>query len=332
MAYTVELESVTKRFGGIAVLDGVDLRVDRGSVAALLGPNGAGKTTAVKVLSTLLRPDGGRAVVAGHDVVSAPAAVRRSISLTGQYAAVDEMLTGRENLVLMGRLRHLTRAAARARADELLDRFELAAAGGRRVSTYSGGMARRLDIALSLVVEPRVLFLDEPTTGLDPRSRRDVWGSIGELAAAGVTVLLTTQYLEEADRLADRITVLNGGRVVAEGTAEQLKARIGGETAQLFLPDAGTLARAVPLLAATAVPIREDAETLSVHVPTDGSAAAVRDLLGLLHARGVEVERLALHRPTLDEVFLALTEQPLTEQPLTEQPQGGQPPAVAVTR
>ncbi|MET8349146.1 MULTISPECIES: ATP-binding cassette domain-containing protein [unclassified Micromonospora] len=341
MAYTVELESVTKRFGGVAVLDGVDLRVERGNVAALLGPNGAGKTTAVKVLSTLLRPDGGRAVVAGHDVVSAPAAVRRSISLTGQYAAVDEMLTGRENLVLMGRLRHLTRAAARARADELLDRFELTSAGGRRVSTYSGGMARRLDIALSLVVEPRVLFLDEPTTGLDPRSRRDVWGSIAELAAAGVTVLLTTQYLEEADRLADRITVLHGGRVAAEGTAEQLKARVGGETAQLVLPDAYALARAVAVLAANAVPAREDAETLSLHVPTDGSAAAIRDLLGLLHAQGIEVDRLALHRPSLDEVFLALTEQPLTEQPLTEQPltqqAAGQSPterasAVAVTR
>ncbi|MGQ5259919.1 ATP-binding cassette domain-containing protein [Micromonospora sp. ZYX-F-536] len=310
MPYTVEIESLTKRFGGVAVLDGIDLRVERGNVAALLGPNGAGKTTAVKVLSTLLRPDGGRAVVAGHDVASAPAAVRRSISLTGQYAAVDEMLTGRENLVLMGRLRHLTRASARARADELLDRFELTAAGGRRVSTYSGGMARRLDIALSLVVEPRVLFLDEPTTGLDPRSRRDVWGSIAELAAAGVTVLLTTQYLDEADRLADHITVLNGGRVAAEGTAEQLKARIGGEITQLVLPDDHALARAVALLAANGVPAREDAETLSVHVPTDGSAAAVRDLLGLLHAHGVQVHRLALHRPTLDEVFLALTEQP----------------------
>ncbi len=230
MPYTIETERLTKAYGSTPVLRGLDLRVERGSVFALLGPNGAGKTTTVKLLATLLRPDGGSARVAGFDLVREPERVRGAISLTGQYAAVDELLTGAENLRMMARLRHLRRAAARARAAELLERFDLVEAADRRVATYSGGMRRRLDLAVSLIADPPVLFLDEPTTGLDPRSRRAIWAAVGELAERGTTVLLTTQYLEEADQLADRVAVLDGGAVVAEGTAAELKARYGGAT------------------------------------------------------------------------------------------------------
>ena len=300
MTYTIEAEGVTKSFGELAVLNGLDLRVRSGTVFALLGPNGAGKTTTVRILSTLLSLDAGRARVAGHDVAVEPDAVRAAISLTGQYAAVDDMLTGRENLLLIGTLRHLRRRAARRRAIELLDRFDLVEAADRRVSTYSGGMRRRLDVAMSLISEPPVLFLDEPTTGLDPRARRDVWDAVAGLRASGVTVLLTTQYLEEADRLADRIAVIDGGRVVAEGSAQELKSRVGRETVELFFSDPSALDRA-----AIAVDrARADAERLSLNVPTDGSAASVRALL----ARVDGVERLDLHRPTLDDAFLALTE------------------------
>ncbi|GAA2890382.1 daunorubicin resistance protein DrrA family ABC transporter ATP-binding protein [Pseudonocardia halophobica] len=305
MAYTVEVEGLRKSFGTKSVLDGIDLHVARGSVAALLGPNGAGKTTTVKILSTLLRPDAGRVRVAGRDVRTDPVAVRRAISLTGQHATVDEVLTGRENLVMMGRLRHLTKAAARERATALLERFDLVEAADRRVSNYSGGMARRLDIALGLVDEPEVLFLDEPTTGLDPRSRRDVWDSVAELAASGVTVLLTTQYLEEADRLADRVAVLAGGRIAAEGTADELKSLVGGETVQLVLPDAAALDSAMTVADLRGYAVRADAGALSVHVPTDGTAAGVRELLETM--AGVPVVRVAVHRPTLDDVFLTLT-------------------------
>jgi ABC-2 type transport system ATP-binding protein len=230
MAYTIEIEGLEKSFGELAVLHGIDLRVEAGSVFALLGPNGAGKTTTVRILATLLRPDAGRVRVAGFDVEREPLRVRESLSLTGQYAAVDEVLTGRENLVLIARLRGLRPGAARARASELIERFDLGDAADRRVAAYSGGMKRRLDLAMSLVSEPRVIVLDEPTTGLDPRSRRDVWGAVAELAASGATVLLTTQYLEEADRLASRIAMLDGGRVVAEGTAAELKERYKAES------------------------------------------------------------------------------------------------------
>jgi ABC-2 type transport system ATP-binding protein len=305
MAYTVEVEGLRKSFGDNEVLGGIDLTVARGTVAALLGPNGAGKTTTVKILSTLLRPEAGRVHVAGCDVLAHPAEVRRRISLTGQHATVDEVLTGRENLVMMGRLRHLTKAAARERASALLERFDLVEAADRRVATYSGGMARRLDIALGLVDDPVVLFLDEPTTGLDPRGRRDVWDTVAELAASGVTVLLTTQYLEEADRLADSISVLAGGRIAASGTADQLKSLIGGETVELVLPDAGALASALSL--AELGGYRARVADLSLHVPTDGTAAEVRELLEVVS--GVPVLRVAVHRPTLDDVFLALTEQ-----------------------
>jgi ABC-2 type transport system ATP-binding protein len=230
MTYTIETKRLMKSFRGRPVLTGLDLQVEPGSVFALLGPNGAGKTTTVRILSTLLAADGGSARVAGHDVATEPKRVRAAIGLTGQYAAVDEMLTGEENLLMMARLRHLRRPAARRRVAELLERLDLAEAARRRVATYSGGMRRRLDLAMSQITTPPVVFLDEPTTGLDPRSRRDVWGAVGELAGAGTTVLLTTQYLEEADVLAGRVAVIDGGRIVAEGTADELKAHAGAET------------------------------------------------------------------------------------------------------
>jgi ABC-2 type transport system ATP-binding protein len=300
MTYTIEAEGLAKSFGSLPVLTGLDLVVERGSVFALLGPNGAGKTTTVRILSTLLRADGGVARVAGHDVAREPEAVRRAISLTGQYAAVDEILTGRENLLLMGRLRRLGRRANRRRADELLRQFDLVDARDRRVATYSGGMRRRLDLALSLVSEPPVVFLDEPTTGLDPRSRRDVWDAVTALSASGVTVLLTTQYLEEADRLADRVAVVDGGRVVADGTAAELKARVGSETVELFFAHVDALGDAAVLLDHAPA----DLERLSLRVATDGSAASVRELLSSVDG----VERVEVHRPTLDEAFFALTE------------------------
>ena len=293
MAYTIETEGLTKAFGVTPVLDGLDLAVEVGEVFALLGPNGAGKTTTVRILATLLAPDGGTARVAGHDVVKQAHAVRAAIGLTAQEAAVDDLLTGAENLRMMARLRRV----ARARAAELLERFDLVEAGDRRVATYSGGMRRRLDIAMSLVARPQVLFLDEPTTGLDPRSRRAVWAAVTALAKEGTTVLLTTQYLEEADRLADRIAVIDHGRVVAEGSAEALKARVGGETLELGFAEAEALATAAGIVGGHA-----DDERLTLRVAVDG-AEAVRRVLDAVDG----VERLELHRPSLDDVFLALT-------------------------
>ncbi|WP_109211401.1 MULTISPECIES: ATP-binding cassette domain-containing protein [Microbacterium] len=280
----IVVDGLRKAFGRQQVLDGLDFTVARGEVFALLGPNGAGKTTTINVLTTLVRPDSGTATVAGIDVVRDPQQVKRRISLTGQSAAVDDALTGTENLVMLGRLSGLTRRGARARAAELLDRFGLTDAATRRVGAYSGGMRRRLDLALSFVVAPEILFLDEPTTGLDTRSRRELWDVIRSLADAGTTVFLTTQYLEEADQLADRIAVLDGGRVVASGTAAQLKARIGGDAVELH--DAhGTLLR---------------------EVPTDGSVSGVRRALDVLDEAGAEGV-VTLRRPSLDDVFLALT-------------------------
>lgn len=297
-----------KSYGQVRVLDGVDLTVPAGTVHALLGPNGAGKTTTVRILSTLLRPDAGSATVAGHDVVRAPYRVRTAMSLTGQYAAVDELLSGEENLLMMARLSRLSRADARRRVTELLTAFDLTDARRRLVKTYSGGMRRRLDLAASLVARPPVIFLDEPTTGLDPRSRQAMWDAVRELVATGVTVLLTTQYLEEADRLADQISVLDRGRVIAEGTAEELKARIPGEHVDLFLADAEAVAHAAAGLGDRVVAVEPAARRL--RVPTDGSARQVRELLEHLERRGIAVERLALHRPTLDDVFLELTGTP----------------------
>ncbi|WP_018500661.1 daunorubicin resistance protein DrrA family ABC transporter ATP-binding protein [Parafrankia discariae] len=304
-APAVRVRGLTRSYRHAAVLDGVDLTVGRGDVHALLGPNGAGKTTMIRILATLLRPDSGTVHVAGHDALRAARQVRAVISLTGQYAAVDEVLTGEENLVLMGRLARLGRPGARARATELLDRFDLADARARPVRTYSGGMRRRLDLALGLVSRPRVMFLDEPTTGLDPRSRAELWTVIRELAADGVSVLLTTQYLEEADRLADRVTVLDHGRVTAEGTVEELKSRIAGQRLELTFTDDAHFAAALRLLGPTAG--ERDARRRTVAVPTDGTATEVRAVLDRMRHAGLDVGPVALRRPNLDDVFLSLT-------------------------
>jgi ABC-2 type transport system ATP-binding protein len=301
----VEATGLERSFGAVKVLAGVDLRVERGSVFALLGPNGAGKTTTVRILATLIRADAGQARVAGFDVVRERRHVRRSISLTGQYAAVDELQTGAENLRMMGRLSRLTGSRARRRARELLERFDLADAGDRRVATYSGGMRRRLDLAAGLVADPAVIFLDEPTTGLDPRGRQAMWQVVGDLAGSGVTVFLTTQYLEEADRLADRIAVIDGGRVVADGTATQLKQRVAEQRLDLVLADPAAFQDAAGLLGDRTV--RRDAGRLTIGVATDGTAAHVRALLDEVDPGRRAVRRFAVHTATLDDVFLALT-------------------------
>jgi ABC-2 type transport system ATP-binding protein len=301
----VEATGIEKSYGTVQVLAGVDLRVERGSVFSLLGPNGAGKTTIVRILSTLLRPDAGSALVAGFDVVTERHQVRRSISLTGQYAAVDELQTGEENLRMMGRLSGLPGGRARRRAAELLERFDLAEAGRRRVATYSGGMRRRLDLAASLVARPAVVFLDEPTTGLDLRSRQALWQVIGGLAGSGTTVFLTTQYLEEADRLADRIAMVDGGRVVAEGTPAELKRRVAEQRLDLVLADDAAFQEVARNLGERA--LRRDPDRRSIAVATDGSAAQVRALLDELDPGRRAVRSFALHSATLDDVFLALT-------------------------
>src|SRR5829696_1843325 len=288
---TVWTEGLAKSYGGRPVLDRVDLAVERGEVLALLGPNGAGKTTTVRILATLVPADAGTATVAGFDVARDAARVRAAISLTGQYAAVDEVLTAEENLLMIGRLRHLPAAEARRRAGELLDRLDLAADARRRVKTYSGGLRRKVDVAMSLVGRPEVLFLDEPTTGLDPRSRQAVWDVVRGLLEDGVSILLTTQYLEEADRLADRIAVLDGGRVLATGTGDELKRRIGAEQVELVLDDAGDVARAGQLLGEATV--RTDPGGRTVRVATDGSAAHVRHVLDRLERAGVGVATLS---------------------------------------
>ena len=301
----IEAIAIEKSYGAVRVLAGVDLRAERGSVFSLLGPNGAGKTTMVRILSTLLRADAGRARVAGHDVVAEQRAVRRSISLTGQYAAVDELQTGEENLRMMGALSGLGRARARARARELLVEFDLVDAGTRRVATYSGGMRRRLDLAASLVAQPSVIFLDEPTTGLDPRSRLAMWEVISGLADSGVGVFLTTQYLDEADRLADRVAVIDGGRVVAEGTPAELKQRTADQRLDLVLADADAFETVARELEDRV--IASDASERRLGVATDGSAAHVRALLDEVDPDRRAVEQFAVHSATLDDVFLALT-------------------------
>ncbi|MFD8631437.1 ATP-binding cassette domain-containing protein [Streptomyces sp. NPDC059533] len=297
----IHATGLTKSYGALRVLDGIDLAVPRGSVLALLGPNGAGKTTTVRILATLTEPDAGTARVAGHDTASARTLVRRAISLTGQFAAVDALQTGAETLRMMGRLRGLGPRAARARADELLDRFGLTEAGARTAKTYSGGMQRRLDLAASLVSRPEVIFLDEPTTGLDPRSRQDLWDLVRELRTDGTTVLLTTQYLEEADRLADRVAVLAEGRIAAEGTPAELKSRVDGHRLDLTLTDRA----AYEALAPRAVHL--DPDELTLGLATDGSAAHVRALLDELDPDRTAVDRFAVRTATLDDVFLALT-------------------------
>ncbi|OEJ95217.1 ATP-binding cassette domain-containing protein [Streptomyces thermolilacinus] len=345
----VEAVGLRKSYKDRPVLDGLDLRVERGTVFALLGPNGAGKTTTVRVLATLTPPDGGSARVAGYDVVAERARVRRAISLTGQYAAVDDLQTGAENLRMMARLSGLSRRAARRRAAELLERFGLDDAGGRRAGTYSGGMRRRLDLAAGLVGKPEVVFLDEPTTGLDPRSRQELWQAVRDLAAGGAAVFLTTQYLEEADQLADRVAVMDGGRVVAEGTAESLKSRVAGHRLDLVATGAeaygrlaeragalvsgttltrpgtapcgtsltgpgtaptGTTTPAGPRTASSEPALRHSPGDLTLGLPTDGTAPQVRALLDALDPGGTDIARFSLHTATLDDVFLTLTGTP----------------------
>lgn len=301
----IEATGLEKSYGEVNVLDGVDLLVERGSVFSLLGPNGAGKTTTVRILSTLLRADAGHARVAGYDVVSDRHHVRRHISLTGQYAAVDDLQTGEENLTMMGRLSGLPGAQARRRSRDLLEQFDLVEAGRRRVGTYSGGMRRRLDLAAGLVGQPSVIFLDEPTTGLDPRSRFAMWDVIAGLATSGVTVFLTTQYLEEADQLADRIAVLDGGHVVAEGRPTELKKRFADQRLDLTMADASAfeeISRRLGQRALQAAPDR-----LTIGVATDGSAAHIRALLDELDPPRCAVQKFSVHTATLDDAFLALT-------------------------
>ena len=299
---------MVKRYGTTVALGGLDLEVAAGSVCALLGPNGAGKTTAVRILATLLRADGGTATVAGADVARRPDLVRSRIGLVGQQAAVDDVLSGRQNLVLFGRLFHLGRAAARRRAGELLDRFGLAEAADRPVSAYSGGMRRRLDLAAGLILAPAVLFLDEPTTGLDPRGRTEVHDAVRELVAGGTTVLLTTQLLDEADRLADRITLLDAGLVVAEGTPRSLKTSLGTDRVDVVLRSAADLPAATAIVAAvTGSPPVVDDDRRQVGAPAADGVPMLTAVAGRLAAAGLEAEDVALRRPTLDEVFLALT-------------------------
>ncbi|MEU6433524.1 ATP-binding cassette domain-containing protein [Streptomyces albidoflavus] len=292
-----------KAYGDKTVLDGIDLRIPAGSVFALLGPNGAGKTTTVNILSTLVPADGGRAEVAGHDVAAAPDRVRAAIGVTGQFAALDDLLTAEENLLLMADLLRLGKREGRARTQELLERFGIADVAGRRAALFSGGMRRRLDLAMTLVGDPRVIFLDEPTTGLDPRSRRTMWETVRELVAGGTTVFLTTQYLEEADQLADRIAVLDGGRIVAEGTADELKARIPGSHVRLRFTAPADYERA-----ATVFPdATRDDEQLALRVAGDGGLDTLRALLDRLDGAGAHAAGFSVHTPDLDDVFLALT-------------------------
>ncbi len=301
-------EGLVKHFGNVRAVDGLDLVVPHGTVLGLLGPNGAGKTTVVRILTTLLKADAGRARVAGIDVAKHPDAVRRSIGLTGQYAAVDEYLTGRENLDMVGRLYHLPKAYVRQRAEELLERFDLTDAADRPAKTYSGGMRRRLDLSASLVGRPTILFLDEPTTGLDPRSRLQVWGAIGDLVADGTTVLLTTQYLEEADQLAEEIVVIDRGHVIAKGTSDQLKTQFGGDRVEIAVHQGSDLAAAAAALSSVSDGAASvDADSRRVTAPVSGGSTVLVEAVRALDSAGVTVDDLVLRRPTLDDVFLSLT-------------------------
>jgi ABC-2 type transport system ATP-binding protein len=299
----IAAKGLRKAYGDKTVLDGIDLAVPAGTVFSLLGPNGAGKTTAVKILSTLIAADAGDLHVGGHDLTADPQAVRAAIGVTGQFSAVDGLITGEENMLLMADLHHLSRSEGRRTSAELLERFDLAEAAKKPASTYSGGMKRRLDLAMTLVGDPRIIFLDEPTTGLDPRSRHNMWGIIRELVSGGVTVFLTTQYLEEADELADRIAVLSDGRIAAEGSADELKRLIpGGHVRLRFTDPVAYRSAAVALREVTA-----DDEALSLQIPSDGSQRELRSILDWLDSAGIEADELTVHTPDLDDVFFALT-------------------------
>ena len=309
MTSAITATGLRKSFGGTAVLDGIDLEVGAGTVFSLLGPDGAGKTTTVQIMSTLVHADGGEVRVAGHDLARNPAAVRAAIGVTGQFSAVDNLLTGQENLLLMADLHHLSLAEGRRRAARLLDKFDLADAAAKTAATYSGGMRRRLDLAMTLVGDPRIIFLDEPTTGLDPRSRRMMWQTIRELVAGGVTIFLTTQQLDEADALADRIAVLDHGKVVAAGTPEQLKRSIPGAHVRLRFADTTGLDAAARALGGA---FRHE-DTLTLEVPSDGGATAVRELLNRLGDTADDVDKVSVHTPDLNDVFFALTGRPTAE-------------------
>ena len=306
MANAIEAHGLTKSYGSTRALDGIDIEVPQGTVLGVLGPNGAGKTTAVRILATLLRPDGGRATIAGHDVVHQSKEVRRTIGLTGQYASVDEDLTGTQNLVMIGQLLDLSTVQAKARAKELLDEFDLSDAAGRLTKTYSGGMRRRLDLAASLIGRPQVVYLDEPTTGLDPAKRDDVWGMIRVLTAQGTTVLLTTQYLEEADALANEITVIDHGRVIAHDTPQGLKRQVGGQTLEVRPALLADVDRVAAMLAAVGTREPEHPAPDLVSVPVLGDDA-LTTVVGRLAAEGIAVTELSLRLPSLDEVFYSLT-------------------------
>ncbi len=318
----ISAEGLVKHFGDVKAVDGIDLTVPYGTVYGLLGPNGAGKTTTVRMLATLLRPTAGRATVGGIDLAKDPDAVRRQIGLTGQYAAVDEYLTGRENLDMIGRLYHLPGAYVKQRADELLERFALTDAADRPVKTYSGGMRRRLDLSASLVATPRILFLDEPTTGLDPRSRLQMWDVIADLVADGTTVLLTTQYLEEADQLAEQIVVIDKGRIIAEGTSDQLKTQVGGDRIEIVVQQGSSLDDAAAAIRAVADGEPSvDSDTRLLRAPVSGGSTVLVEAVRALDAQGVKIDDLALRRPTLDDVFLTLTGHAAEEEP-APQPTG----------
>jgi ABC-2 type transport system ATP-binding protein len=302
-------KGLRKSYGKKLVLDGIDLDIPEGTIFALLGPNGAGKTTAIQILSTYLSADAGDVRVAGHDVSREPDAVRAAIGVTGQFSAVDKLLTGQENLVLMADLHHLGRHEGRVRAADLLKRFDLEEAGQKMLATYSGGMRRRLDLAMTLIGDPRIIFLDEPTTGLDPRSRRTMWKIIRDLAAGGVTIFLTTQYLEEADQLADRIAVLDRGRLVAEGSADELKRRIPGGHIRLQFADPARLSAAARILG----DVSRDDDGLTLKVPTDGGVGSLRAVLDRLDRENIEVGTVTVHTPDLDDVYFALTGHPSAE-------------------
>jgi ABC-2 type transport system ATP-binding protein len=303
--YAIEAKNIVKSYGENKVLKGIDLKVKRGTMLALLGPNGAGKTTTVRILSTLLNFDGGQVTIEGHDVKEDPSAVRSVIGLTGQSAAVDELLTGRENLIMMGRLYRLTKKSAKETADKLIREFNLVAAANRPAKTYSGGMRRRLDLAVSMIATPPVIFLDEPTTGLDPRSRLAMWDIIKKLMEKGTTILLTTQYLEEADQLADQIVVIDGGKVIAEGTATELKSKVGKDRLEITFKDADSLSQAIKVLKTRVIDTDEKENTCTIIIKdTDKD---VKDTLEILSDNNISLSSLAIHKPTLDDVFLSLT-------------------------
>ncbi|GAB2680993.1 ATP-binding cassette domain-containing protein [Kribbella swartbergensis] len=314
MSSAIDVRGLRKSYGDKLVLDGIDLNVANGTIFSLLGPNGAGKTTAVQILSTLIAADAGQIRVAGHELHQDPEAVRAAIGVTGQFSAVDGLLTGRENLILMADLHHLGRREGRRRADELLEQFDLVEAGRKLAMTYSGGMKRRLDLAMTLVGSPRIIFLDEPTTGLDPRSRHNMWQLIRQLVADGVTVFLTTQYLEEADQLADRIGVLDHGRLVAQGTPEELKRLVPGGHIRLRFTSPEEFALAGQVLPTAAA----NQESLVLQVPNDGSVHSLRALLARIDDASLEVDELTVHTPDLDDVFFAVTGQPTVHEPVLQ--------------